>query len=423
MKLLNYSTRYFAIILFVLLSAWAVIFYFEMLDEIYDSMDDGLENQKMLVIRQSLSDSTVLKKAEFGDGYYTVRATELDQIKNFTDSYRDTLMYMENEKEYEPVRLLETAFEHNGQYYKLKVITSMVEEDDLIEDLFYSMLWLYLGLIISILVLNNIILKKIWKPFYRLLSRLQHFRIESENKIELETTNIEEFSKLNESIEVLIDKSVASFREQKHFIENASHELQTPLAISINKLELLLENNQLEEEQLQVIASVLNNLERLTRFNKSLLLLSKIENKQFLEAENIDFNELVKKVVSDFKDLADHRNIQIQISEKDRLSYKMNRDLSVMLLSNFVKNALIHGTKGGQVKIIITSEKIEVQNSGEVALDKEKLFSRFQKINQDKRSTGLGLAISKAIAEKYKIRLEYHFSEGHVFQILFPKKD
>jgi signal transduction histidine kinase len=252
-----------------------------MLDEIYDSMDDGLENQKILVIQRAAENPVVLAKNEFGDGYYTIKKVRARAAKNFKESYRDTLMYMQNEEDFEPVRLLETVFHQNGEYFKLKVITSMVEEDDLVEDLLFSLLWLYFGLIVTILVLNNIVLKKIWNPFYKLIDQLKNFNIERSDKIVFEKTPIEEFHLLNKSIERLLQKSVDSYVGQKQFIENASHELQTPLAISINKLELLFEKTQLKEEEITILASVLNNLERLTRFNKSLLLLSRIENQQF----------------------------------------------------------------------------------------------------------------------------------------------
>ncbi len=99
MKLLNYTTRYFAIILFVLLSIWAVIFYYAMLDEIYDSMDDGLENQKMLVIRRAVENISIEEKNDFGDGYYTLKKIKSEHANNIKDHYRDTLMYMHNEED------------------------------------------------------------------------------------------------------------------------------------------------------------------------------------------------------------------------------------------------------------------------------------------------------------------------------------
>ena len=412
MKLLNYTSAYFAGILLLIISIWAGLFYYSMLDEIYDSMDDGLGNQKLLVIRKAAADTTILNQPDFEAGYYTIREIPFVKAANYKDRYLDTLMYMENERDYEPVRLLRSAFRNpNGHYYELQVITSLVEEDDLIADLLYSL----------VLILNNVLLRKIWKPFYRLLNRLQKFRLEDEQKFKTKKTNIEEFRLLNDTVEKLIQSNVAAFNNQKQFIENASHELQTPLAISLNKLELLVENNNLTEEQLQLLASVINNLERSARLNRSLLQLSKIENRQFPEVKETNLNALVKKLLQDFSSLAEHRNISLQLKENSPLSPKMNPDLATVLLTNLLKNAITHNHSGGTVNIQINSDSILVENTGrETPLDTKLIFTRFYKAEQTSGSTGLGLAIVKAIADLYGFRVEYGFQEGkHRFTVWF----
>jgi hypothetical protein len=164
MKLLNYTAGWVVGIFLVILSVWAVIFYYVMLDEIYDSIDDGLDNQKGLVIQKAATDSSVLYKNNFDETDYAIREVPAAKAAAFHDTYTDTMMYMQNEKSDEPVRLLTTMFLHNGKYYQLQVATSMVEEDDLIKQLFYSILWLYLGLVITIILFNNFLLKKIWRP-------------------------------------------------------------------------------------------------------------------------------------------------------------------------------------------------------------------------------------------------------------------
>ena len=296
MKVLNYSTSYFAVILLILISIWAAIFYYAMLDEIYDSIDDGLDNQKGLIIQKVSTDSSILRKSNFEEGDYAITETSYQLAKDVTDVYVDTMMYMQNEKDFEPVRLLRTYFHHNGKYYQMQVVTSMVEEDDLTANLLYAMLWLYLGLVATIIILNNFLLKRIWSPFYHLLKQLKKFKLEKPADINVKQTRIDEFRLLNETVNRLLKSNINSYNSQKHFIENAAHELQTPLAISINKLEALAETNTLTEDQLKLLASALDNLERLTHLNKSLLLLSRIENKQFLAEEEISINELVKKI-------------------------------------------------------------------------------------------------------------------------------
>ncbi|MGV3585389.1 MAG: sensor histidine kinase [Adhaeribacter sp.] len=420
MKLLNYTTSYLAGILLAIILVWAAIFYFNMLDEIYDSMDDGLENQKILVIQKAARDSTVLARRDFEDGYYRLKEISFAQAQHRKDIYQDTLMYMLNEQDFEPIRMLTTVFSYQNRFYELRVITSMVEEDDLIEDLLFALLWLYLGLIASILVLNNILLKRIWQPFYKLLQRLQEFRLEEPTQLVAEPTQVAEFKLLNSTIEKLLQKNIETYTSQKVFIENAAHELQTPLAISLNKLELLAESQNLQEDQLTQIGAVMQNLERLTRLNKSLLLLSKIENKQFGPVEEVNINEAIQKVVADFADQATYRNITVQVQEAAICQQKLNPDLALILIMNLIKNAIMHNVPGGVVNISIDENSFVIQNSGKPEpLNSQKLFNRFYKNTDSPGSTGLGLAIAKAIADLYQFRITYEYQQLHQIAVYF----
>ncbi|KAA3436615.1 sensor histidine kinase [Rufibacter hautae] len=420
MKLLNYATSYFAALLLVVISVWAALFYFNMLDEIYDSMDDGLENQKILVVQKATRDSTVLGQKAFEAGYFSIKEIPFTLAVHRKDRYQDTLMYMQNEQDFEPVRMLTTVFRKENQYYELRVITSMVEEDDLIEDLLYSLLWLYLGLVGSILVLNNLLLKRIWRPFYHILQRLQRFKLEEAKTVPVKETNIEEFQLLNATVEKLLQQNVATYQNQKAFIENASHELQTPLAISLNKLELLAESQPLQEDQLLQIGAVMENLERLTRLNKTLLLLSKIENRQFALEEPVAMDTLLQKTLADFEDQVRYKNISVELQVQENVSLQMNPDLAAMLVMNLLKNAIVHNRRGGSLRIQLSREGLTVENAGqETPLNQEKIFTRFYKETSAAASTGLGLSIVKAICDLYGFEIAYRFQQGHSFTVSF----
>lgn len=419
MKLLNYTTSYLAVILLVILSVWAVIFYYAMLDEIYDSIDDGLDNQKLLVMQRAATDSAVLKRTRFEDGYYKIREVAPGEALRFTDQYRDTLMYMQNERDFEPVRMLVTVFRQNGHYYEMRIITSMVEEDDLVTSLFYSLLWLYLGLLGTILFLNNFVLRKIWRPFYRLLQRIQHFQLEQPGRIVLENTRIDEFRLLNRSVEKLLQSNIDTYQSQKKFIENAAHELQTPLAISLNKLELLAEGQNLSEEQWQIVGKIINNLERMTRLNKSLLLLSKIENRQFADEEEVNMNRLVLETTEDFSDLAAHKKVTLHLKEEGSCVLNHNPGLAGIMVNNLIKNAIIHNFPGGYVNIYLYSDRLRIENSGKEGRLTENIFTRFYKEGTSAGSTGLGLPIVKAIATLYGHQVKYEYCEKHVITVIF----
>ena len=327
---------------------------------------------------------------------------------------------MQNEKSDEPVRLLKTVFLQNGKYYELQVATSMVEEDDLVKQLFYSVLWLYLGLVVTIIVFNNFLLKKIWRPFYQLLRNVKGFRIDKPRPLLPVETKIDEFRLLHETIDKLLLQNIEIYRGQKHLIENAAHELQTPLAVSIGKLEMLAENNTLPEDQLKLLASALDNLERMTRLNKSLLLLSRIENKQFPDERVINLNTIIKKIVADFADQSEFTNVSVTIEEKEINKQNMNEDLALILITNLVKNAIIHNRPDGRVHIVIDKHAIIIRNSAKTGpLDPNKIFSRFHSAESSKASTGLGLAIVKAIADLYRFQVTYSYNQDHEFNIRF----
>ncbi len=423
MKLLNHTSKYLAIILLPLITIWAVVFYYAMLDEIYDSLDDGLENQKILLLERLPHNPQILNHNDLELWNHEITPITKLQFDSFEERYADTLMFMLNEQDFEPVRILESKMMYNDNYYKVKFITSMVEEDDLIADLITYLIVLYALLMITIVILNNLMLKKIWKPFYSLIEQFRNFRIEKDEHIQTMDTSIEEFQLLNTSVKTLMAQSRARYLEQQHFIENAAHELQTPLAISINKLELFFENTKLSEDEVKTMTSIMDNLGRLTRLNKSLLLLSKIENRQFTDEEDIDFKPLLENVITDFDDLAAHKNLKLHLNATGSLKFRMNKDLAVILLTNLIKNAIIHGQQNNTVTIELKNKLIVISNFGLAGgLDPTSLFSRFKKISTDKKSTGIGLAIAKAISDKYEIDLIYSYTTKHNFSLLFPAR-
>ncbi|MCB0603339.1 MAG: hypothetical protein KDC25_00610, partial [Saprospiraceae bacterium] len=200
MKLNQTTLKYTLVSSFAILFIWSVIFYYNLMDEIYDSIDDGLSNFKILIIQECEKDSSALYKLNFDESNYAMREVSKEHAMLITDTFKDTLMYMEYEEDLEPVRMLTTAFYQSDKYYELKVISSMIEKDDLINNLFWSVLILFFILLISLTMINSVVLKAVWRPFYDLLEKLRVYRIENELKPPEIETNITEFQQLNKSI-------------------------------------------------------------------------------------------------------------------------------------------------------------------------------------------------------------------------------
>lgn len=217
MKLLNHTLKYLALILPLIVGIWAALFYFNLVDEVEDSLDDGLDNNKMLIIQQAHSDSTILLNNEFNERNYAIRKIDRDQALSMRDTYSDTLIFVINEQDFEPYRLLKTAFRVQDQYYELQVISSSLEKDDLTEDILYSIIWLYIILLLSVLIINNLVLRKIWSPFYQLLSKIGQFSLDKNPVITSTPTNVKEFKELDERVVRLAEQSAATYSSQKQF--------------------------------------------------------------------------------------------------------------------------------------------------------------------------------------------------------------
>lgn len=423
MKLQNYTLRYLAITLLAVIPIWAGLFYVLILDEVYDNIDDDLKNSKIIIIRQAFADEKLLNTPEFGINKFTIKPLPKGNY-SYKDEFSSSSEFMEYDDDNEPIRTLTTVFnDKNGNPHELTIKASIVEEDELLEDLALALLGLYVMLVISILVVNHFLLKRIWKSFHAILTNLKNFKLGTGTRIKPVSSPIDEFETLAKEVEEMLQRNEMIYSSQKQFIENASHELQTPLAISINKLELFAENNTLPEEQMIEIGKITDTLNRLVRLNKSLLMLSKIENQQFSEEEFINFNELIRQLTEDFSDLADFKKVAITITETAILQFNMNKGLATALVSNLLKNALIHNHHGGSVEFIINEHDFTILNSGTTSpLNPEVIFNRFYRHTNTNESTGLGLAIVKSIINTYAISVAYTFNGNHLFKIIFPKK-
>lgn len=416
MKLINYTLFYLTAILFAIVTLWAILFYYQILNQLKASMDEGLANYKILLLDDLKNEAGSIQTDVNAGRNYTIKQIDDDYALQVRDTYKDTLVFSNIKNVHERARLLTTAFvNENGEFFEMKIISQELNRGKLIQKLATSLLWLYLFVLLSIVLVNNFVLKKTWQPFYQLLKSLKDFRLDGVSYAEPPQTKIKEFSILNETVQKLLKENVDAFSNQKHFIENMSHELQTPLAISLNQLELLADSKDLGDHHIQKIGNIIETLQHLANLNKSLLLISKIENKQFVLNETVDFDLIFKRIISDFTDYSEFREIEIKYTIEENWVQKMNKDLAEILVMNLVKNAIFHNHPKGKVIIKLWASEFTIENtSNEPALPTDKLFERFNKNQNKPGSTGLGLAIVKAIADASDLSVSYSFNHsGH----------
>lgn len=420
-SLKNYTLRYLSIAFFLIITIWAALFYAYILDEVYDNVDDGLKNQKILILREVYENPKILETDDYGVNQF--RITPVDDEDGFSEKNRlsSEFFYMPYDDEMEPYRVLRTGFYAPDQKpYHLEIRTSTVEEDDLMLDLTTALIVLYLVLVLGVYLTHEVILRRAWRPFNTILKNLNLYRFGKKKDLKPIVTNIVEFNQLDEEIQRMWRRNEQIFDDQKRFIENAAHELQTPVAISINKLEMLMEDESLSENQLTQLADSKSSLRRLSNLNKALLMLSRIENKQYKDVELVNLNQVVKEISEDFLDFLSFKQITLQWEEKDMFETSMNKDLARILISNLWRNAIKYNHEGGILRVIIRNNQLSMANTGSpAALDLKKIFNRFHKGTQDSQSNGLGLAIVKSIADTYpQLSLDYHFDgDMHIFSL------
>lgn len=410
-SLKNYTFRYLTLSLLVVITIWALLFHSMILDEVYDNVDDGLKNQKIEIIRESYINPEIVKTNQFSLAQFRILPVSPENY-NETNRLTNELVFMPYDGEEEPYRVLRTGFYgHDGNPYSLEIRTSTVEEDDLIYDLTIALIFLYVFILVSILLINHFGLKKAFQPFDKIMHQLQKYRFGQANKMEKIETNVIEFYELQNEISEMINRNEKVFNDQRLFIENASHELQTPLAIAINKLDLILEHSDLQEKVFVELAETKNSLWRMVSLNKSLLMLSRIENQHYASQTEINFRTIIEEIIEDYETFFEANEIQLDFDHSNDFIVQFNPDLARILISNLIRNAVKHNNEQNLIQLKIESHQIIIANtSNQNELNKELIFNRFYKQGNSVGSTGLGLSIVDTILKNQnKLTLDYQY--------------
>lgn len=306
----------------------------------------------------------------------------------------------------------------NGKPYQLIVETNVEETEETALAIATATLIFILILMIGLLLLNRRLSARIWQPFQSTLLALKTFNLNDGNYIVFEKTNTIEFEELNMILRKLLEHTVSQYRAQREFTENASHELQTPLAIIQNKLDLLLQKEMLSERQYHIIEEIYKALTRISRINKNLLLLAKIENMQYDDFQILNLSIVTIDCVENIREFCEHKRIKISTDIVHEFIIESNRILIEILMNNLFLNAVRHTHENGEVTITLHDDELTVSNSGSSPLEAEKLFRRFGYMPSSNRGNGLGLSIIKAVCDRHHWTIGYSFEHGqHHFSI------
>jgi len=421
MKLIQKTSRTYLLLSAIIFMLSGIMLFFVLTTVMNNRLDQKLLYNKEVVAKRIKYDTplTIFEEPE-----------ELNNAENLlypkdTIIFKDTLIFhaiegVEGVEEFEKYRQLTSYETLQGKRYKIITRNSLVRNQDFISIITSSTIIIILLLLTGLLILNTQIAKNIWKPFYKNLDQLKSFSIQDQNSIDLEPSKIEEFKELNSSIKNLTQKLQSDFNSLKEFSENASHEMQTPLAIMQSKIELLLQSTDMTKEQSEQLQSIYQAGQRLSKLNKTLLLLAKVENQQFSTIEPISLKTLIEDQLENYEDFILNKEIKVSAELSDEL-IETNYLLADTLVSNLLSNAIKHNIPNGTINITYEDNVLVFTNTGNpIEQDPENLFNRFKKESKSKDSLGLGLAIVKKISDVNNWHITYTFQKDlHKISVFF----
>jgi len=336
-------------------------------------------------------------------------------------SYGDTLVFHNYTKRLESNQKLQTVAEIGGRFYSISIHDIIVEPDDIVDAVRSSLIKILL-LLLAVFITASVILSwNILRPFNETLESIRKFDLADSKPLKLTKSPTREFSRLNSFLEQMTAKSKQDYESLKEFTENASHEIQTPLAVSRGKLELLLESPNLDKDDIALVGDAQASLMKVSRIGRSLSLLTKIENAEFTDKQEVNMTELVVSTFQNFSELIGLNHLKIEKEANGEVKIKMDPALAEILVNNLVQNSIRHNLKDGWIRYKILPGKLSICNSGAPPEEHtEEYFRRFKKGNQSNESVGLGLSIVKRICLMNQFRVNYRYEEdAHCISVDF----
>jgi signal transduction histidine kinase len=420
MKLLTKSTLYIATLSLFLFFIMGVIFF------------QVLKNMSLSDLNRELGDLKEVVEV-YLDDYWGSQVGALPGIDSLSvrpagsasqsgDIFGDTLKYDVKNDQYRTFRYLQYISEKGRENLLVRIYKSTTPTDKLVERVTLMITLMVILFIAGLFILNRFIFANLWKDFFEAIEKLKRFETTKEPVI-LGEQDILEFDELKQVLEVMTRRLSNDYRELKEYTDHTTHELQTPLAVIKSKTELLIQSDKLGEEEMKLLEAINTSVHQLSRLNSTLTLITRIENRQFMEKEKIALAGLLERHLELLEEHIGLRRIVVEKQYRDggRALY-MDHGLADLLVANLLKNAIVHNSEGGRIELETGPHSLVIRNDGpQLGFSQEELFTRFVRNTRRTGSFGLGLSLVKKVCEYYKFIIEYTFdNQQHTFTIRFP---
>lgn len=418
MKLITKYNRVNLIATIIVLLAASLCYYFIVRFVLIRQLDNTLKVEEAEIINYVSINNRLPEATSYRDQHINFEETTDSVKRKFSN------IWLQHGRHREHVAYREISFpiNINGKLYRASVTKSEEEMEDLIELIVMITIGIIILLLLILFIANRVLLRRLWLPFYDTLDSIKAFNLNNKKNVATEKTNIDEFDNLNVAVNSMQVRILKDYETMKDFADNASHEMQTPLAILNSKLDLMIQEPNLNESQTKQLQSMYDAMGRLTKLNQSLLLLTKIENNQFNKAAPHGLDNLIKEKLSQLEDLIAAKHLQVNTDLRETI-VQMDDYLADILLNNLLGNAIRHNNDNGIINISLNNSELKISNSGPTfSLDNKNIFDRFKK-GQSSEGIGLGLAIVKQICDNYGFAISYSFENNmHYFSIQFHTK-
>ena len=425
MKLVYRITLSLMVPLVLTLGIWGWLSYSTMARKIHADTDLILKEYAEEIIMRKLSGRELPDRFNGVYNTYYIREVTAEYAEeNPVAVYDEAEAYLKNKEDFASSRVRSQVFmDSDGNYYEIYVSLPTFEQDVLVEHVLWWTIILFAVLLVALLAIGVLVFRKNLRPFDALLKWMEEYVPGEKNSEVPSETDIIEFRKLASVVEKAVDRFEHQYEERKMFVGNVSHELQTPLAVCSNRLEILLDRPDLNEEIAGELVKLHRSLQHLIRLNRTLLLLTRIENGQFPEMMEVNLGTLLENVLKDNDELWSYKDISSSLKKNGEFRIVMNEQMASVLVGNLVKNAYVHSPQGSTVEVVVDDDGFVISNSGDVPLDQTKIFHRFyQPSGRKEGSTGLGLALAYSVCARNGMAVTYSFADGrHIFAVNLKK--
>jgi signal transduction histidine kinase len=421
MKLINRYNQYLFPALFILFLASAFSSYFLIKKVLQNELDEILLRSKVRIENYVADNNALPIVNSFDDEQIT-----FEKINTaLTDSgLSSATQYIPEQQKNHISRKLIFTVSVNNQKYKTVISCPLEGTKHLTKLLVKIALVTIVVLFLLLMLINRQVLSKIWEPFYQSLQVIKKFKVSHAKLPVFPITVVDEFKLMNNQFSLAAENANKDFKSLKEFSENASHEIQTPLAIIHSKIDLLAQQENLTEKQSELLQSLYASVNKLSKIQQSLSLLTKIDNSQFSQKSKIALNGEVITKVEQFLDIWQNKGIELT-TQIGKTTIFCNKELLEILLNNLLGNATRHNISSGSIHIKLEDEIFEISNTGiDESLDPNRIFKRFYKVLPNSESNGLGLSIIKEICDTSGFNITYSFKENnHIFTLTWQNSN